>query len=195
MERRIKTGIFSGSFNPIHTGHLIIANYLCQFGGLDEVWFVVSPQNPMKDQSALIDDRHRVAMVERAIQGCPQLKHCDIELSMPRPSYTIRTLDTLREQYPDRDFHLIIGADNWAGFDRWKEAPRILNEYSLVVYPRQGYPMAKCPESEKNVILSDAPVMELSSTFIRNGVKQGKNMTGFVPAGAYDYMVENRLYL
>lgn len=194
MERRIKTGIFSGSFNPIHTGHLIIANYLCQFGNMDEVWFVVSPQNPLKDQQVLLDDRHRVAMTELAIQDCPQLKHCDIELSMPRPSYTIRTLDTLREKYPDRDFHLIIGADNWAGLDQWKESARILDEYKLIVYPRQGYAIPQSQTAGKNIMLSDAPIIELSSTFIREGLKQGKNMRGFVSDRVYDYIVKNRLY-
>ena len=194
MERKIKTGVFSGSFNPIHTGHLIVANYMCQFGGLDEVWFVVSPQNPIKDKSSLLCDGQRVAMTELAIADYPYFCHCDIELSMPRPSYTIRTLDTLREQYPEREFYLIIGADNWMKFDLWKDSRRILDEYKLIIYPRKDYPIGRNDITEKNVTLSDAPIIEISSTFIREGLREGKNMNFFIPANVYDYIIKNRLY-
>lgn len=195
MEKKIKIGLFSGSFNPIHTGHLIIANYMCQFEDLDEVWFIVSPQNPIKDKSSLLCDEHRVAMTELAIIGHSYFKHCDIELTMPRPSYTIHTLDALRAQYPENNFYLIIGADNWSKFGLWKDAKRILNEYNLIVYPRQGYPIEENSMTKKNITFSKAPIIEISSTFIRYALKHGKNMNYFIPANVYNYIIKNKLYL
>ena len=135
----MKIGIFSGSFNPIHTGHLIIANYLCEFEKLDEIWFVVSPQNPLKSKRDLLSDIHRITMVKKAIRGNRKFKYCDIEFSLPLPSYTVRTLKTLKEKYPENEFHLIIGSDNWLIFDRWKDYQEILDNYPIFIYPRLGY--------------------------------------------------------
>lgn len=191
----MKIGIFSGSFNPVHTGHLIIANYLCEFEDLDEIWFVVSPQNPIKLRSSLLTDSHRVAMVKEAIRENRKFKYCDIEFSLPAPSYTVRTLRTLREKYPEHEFCLIIGADNWLIFDRWRDYQEILDNHSIFIYPRLGYKID--PDRSlhgKSIQITQSPIIEISSTFIRKGIAEGKNMNYYVPSNVYRYIVSNRLY-
>ena len=168
----MKIGIFSGSFNPIHTGHLIIANYLCEFEKLDEIWFVVSPQNPLKSKRDLLSDIHRITMVKKAIRGNRKFKYCDIEFSLPLPSYTVRTLKTLKEKYPENEFHLIIGSDNWLIFDRWKDYQEILD----------------------NIQIAKSPIIEISSTFIREGISKGKNMNYYMPSNVYRYILSKALY-
>ena len=137
-EIKVKTGIFSGSFNPIHIGHLALANYLCEYEGLDEVWFMVSPQNPLKTQSELWNDELRLQLVKLAIEGYPHFKASDFEFHLPRPSYSVNTLEKLRETYPERNFYFIIGADNWTRFDRWYQSERIIKENQILIYPRSG---------------------------------------------------------
>ena len=137
-EIKVKTGIFSGSFNPIHIGHLALANYLCEYEGLDEVWFMVSPQNPLKTQSVLWNDELRLQLVKLAIEGYPHFKASDFEFHLPRPSYSVNTLEKLRETYPERNFYFIIGADNWTRFDRWYQSERIIKENQILIYPRSG---------------------------------------------------------
>lgn len=136
----MKTGIFSGSFNPVHIGHLALANYLCEYEGLDEVWFLVTPHNPLKEEDELMDDAFRLKLVQLAIEGYPKFKASDIEFNLPRPSYTIHTLDKLKETYPDREFHLIIGSDNWAlfpaGISRNVFLPKIIFLYIPVLVIR-----------------------------------------------------------
>ncbi len=191
----MKIGVFSGSFNPIHTGHLIIANYLCEFEGLDEIWFIVSPQNPSKSRDSLLDDSHRIAMVKKAIQGNRKFKYCDIESTLPLPSYTIRTLNTLSENYPQNEFCLIIGADNWLIFDRWKDYQKILDNYSIYIYPRLGYEIdPKRSLTGKNIQITRSPIIEISSTFIREGISKGKNMNYYMPSSVYRYILSNTLY-
>ena len=140
---KIKTGIFSGSFNPIHIGHLAIANYLCEYEGLDEIWFLVSPQNPLKAHSELWSDELRLKLVELAVEDYPRFHASDFEFHLPRPSYSVHTLDKLHATYPEREFYFIIGADNWARFDRWYQSERIIKENQLLIYPRPGYPIEK----------------------------------------------------
>lgn len=186
-------GILGGSFNPVHIGHLMIASYLVQWGYVDKVWLTLSPRSPMKSESTeLIPDVKRLAMLNAAIKGAPDIDVCDIELSLPTPSYTINTLDTLAATYPDKRFKLVIGSDNWAIFDRWRSAPNILDKYGVIVYPRPGYPVQNHADGMEVV---NAPTVNLSSTFIRKAIAKGRNMEYFLPAGVYKYIQNHRLYL
>lgn len=187
-------GIFSGSFNPVHTGHLILANYIAEFTEIEEVWFVVSPQNPLKTENQLSDEYIRFKMVEIALEKYTKLKASDFEFSMPRPSYTIDTLDALQEKYPEHTFTLIIGADNWSYFENWKEHDKILENYKLKVYPRLGYRISIAKKIKTKVEALDSPVIEISSTFIRENIKAGRNVRPLLPDNVYDYIAENKLY-
>ncbi|MGL5938039.1 MAG: nicotinate (nicotinamide) nucleotide adenylyltransferase [Phocaeicola sp.] len=185
-QQKIKTALFGGSFNPIHIGHLALANYLCEWGEVDEFWFLVSPQNPLKvDKSDLWEDQFRLELVKAAIANYPKFKLCDIEFQLPRPSYTIHTLRALSQQYPDREFTLIIGADNWQLFPRWYEAEEILANYSILIYPRPGFEVdeSKLPQQ---VRLVQTPLIEVSSTFIRESLAAGKDVRYFLHPAVYE---------
>lgn len=187
-------GILGGSFNPVHIGHMMLADYMAQFTDIDEVWLMLSPLNPLKKHpEELVSDHHRMAMLNIAAQGNPRIRVCDIELSLPRPSYTANTLDHLAALYPDCRFSLIIGSDNWLIFDRWYRYKEILTDYTPFVYPRPGYPVdtsALPPE----VTFIQAPLMEISSTFLRSAISSGHHMNYFLPQGVNEYIVENHLY-
>ncbi|MCH5245128.1 MAG: nicotinate-nucleotide adenylyltransferase [Muribaculaceae bacterium] len=186
-------GILGGSFNPVHIGHVMLASYLTQFTSLDSVWLTLSPLNPLKaNSSELIPDVQRLNMLAIATKNAPGIEICDIELSMPRPSYTINTLDFLCKKYPGRQFKLIIGSDNWKIFEQWRDYRRIIDQYGVIVYPRPGYPLPSLYEDGVDVI--DAPVFNISSTFIRRAVAKGFDMTFFLPSGVFDYIKKNRLY-
>ena len=188
-----KVGLFFGSFNPIHNGHLMLANYLAEYGGLDEIWFVVSPQNPFKDKKSLLADRHRLYMVEMAINGDERFQVCDIEFYMPQPSYTIDTLTRLQERHPNTDFYLICGMDNIESFKKWKNYEAILQYHHLMVYPRKGYSSNELVE-HPSVTVVEAPEIEVSSTFIRNAIGEGKDVRYFVPKEVYKYIVDMHFY-
>jgi len=187
-------GIFSGSFNPIHVGHLILANYMAEFTTLDEVWLLVSPYNPLKEKDDLLDDKTRLKMTEIALEDYDYLNASDFEFNLPRPSYTINTLDKLSTDFPDCIFTLIIGGDSWLDFHRWKDFDRLRREYNIIIYPRLGEDVVIPSEFSQNVKLVNAPVMDISSTFIRECIKEGKNMRAFVPSRVYDFIEENKLY-
>lgn len=187
-------GIFSGSFNPIHIGHVILANYIVEFTEIDEVWFIVSPHNPLKSQNELSDEHTRLEMVNIALKDYTKLKASDFEFSLPRPSYTIDTLKALNKAYPQHDFTLIIGADNWNIFENWKESNTILDNYKLKVYPRLGSRISIANKLKNRVEALDSPIVEISSTFIRESFSGDKDIRAFLPAGVYDYIIENKLY-
>ena len=180
-----KTGIFSGSFNPIHIGHLALANYLCEYEGLDEIWFMVSPQNPLKTKAELWSDELRLQLVELSISDYPRFRASDFEFHLPRPSYSVYTLEKLREAYPDREFYLIIGSDNWVLFPCWYQSERILVENHILVYPRPGYPVSSDSLPE-NVKVVSSPTFEISSTFIRRAMEEGKDVRYFLHPAVYE---------
>lgn len=174
-----KVGIFGGSFNPIHIGHLALANYLCEFSHLDEVWFMVSPQNPLKRNDKLWDDELRLELARLATEDYPKFKVCDIEFQLPRPSYTIHTLNALKEAYPGHEFTLLIGADNWKLFPHWKASDEIIAHHKVLVYPRPGYEIDE-NELPPSVSLVHTPLLEVSSTFIRESIEAQKDVRYFL---------------
>lgn len=185
-------GILGGSFNPVHIGHMMLASYLVQWGYVDSIWLTLSPRNPLKEPGELLPDMKRLTMLSIAAKGAPGIEICDIELSMPRPSYTISTLDVLRDRNPDTRFKLVIGSDNWRIFDQWRDAQRILDEYGVIVYPRPGYPVTD--EHVAGLEIVDAPMAHVSSSFVRDAIARGRNMNYFLPAGVYKYIIDNKLY-
>ena len=177
----IRTGIFGGSFNPVHNGHLAIADAICQRGLVDELWLMVSPQNPLKENTTLMDDDFRLRLAQIATKGHPHIKVSDFEFHLPRPSYTYNTLFRLKEAYPERKFTVIIGADNWTNFSKWYKADTLIRDYDFIVYPRQGYSVKK-QELPPNVHLLDMPLYNVSSTEIRRRLSNNENISDFVDA-------------
>ncbi|RSK35172.1 nicotinate (nicotinamide) nucleotide adenylyltransferase [Hymenobacter metallilatus] len=175
-----KVGLLFGSFNPIHTGHLILAHFMATHTDLAEVWLVVSPQSPFKIGQELLGERQRLELVERAIAGNHQLRALDVEFAMPKPSYTIDTLDELRRQYPTHRFVLLMGEDNLPGLPRWKQADRILAENEVYVYPRPGVDATEV-NAHPGVRVVEAPLLDISATFIRECVREGKSIRYLVP--------------
>lgn len=183
--KKIRTGLYGGSFNPIHNGHIAIARQMIEKAGLDEVWFMVSPQNPLKERDTLLDDAKRLEMARKALEGQPRLKACDYEFALPRPSYTWHTLQSLWRDYPDREFILMIGADNWAHFGRWYHADDIMRTCNILIYPRRGYnvnalSLPTCAQ------LVDTGLYDVSSTEIRQLIKEGRDVSRLVPADIVD---------
>jgi len=183
------TGLYFGSFNPIHNGHLMLANYLVENSGLDALWFVISPQNPFKTKESLLPDYQRLELVNRAIEGYTKFAACDIEFSMPKPSYTIDTLTYLGEKYPKREFALIMGTDNLDRLDRWKNYEQIINNHKIIVFPRNGSDGGAL-RSHPNVKIVDTPIIEVSSTFIRESIRNGKDVRFFMPEKVFEYVDE-----
>jgi len=189
----MKVGLFFGSFNPIHIGHLAIANYMLEFTDLEELWLIVSPQNPFKKRKSLINEYDRLKMVELAIENDSRIIASDIEFRLPKPSYTIDTLTYLSERNSSNEFILLIGSDNLEFFHKWKNYEEILKQYQLFVYPRPDSGLGQYASNEK-IKLVNAPLIEISSSFIRESIKLGKNIHHFLPAKVYDYIRNNHLY-
>ena len=188
-----RTALFFGSFNPIHVGHLIIADRMLQEEGVDEVWLVVSPQNPLKERGSLLADHHRMQMVRRAIEDNYSLRACDIEMHLPVPSYTVVTLAALAEKYPDREFCLIMGSDNLQTFRRWRNYEYILANYRIYVYPRPG--SSDCElASHPNVTMVDVPMMDISSSYIRRQIAAGHDVRYLLTEPVYKYLTEMHFY-
>lgn len=189
----MKIGIFSGSFDPIHIGHAILANYVLQWADLDEVWMMVSRRNPLKNNT-VASDKERLDMVRIVSEECSGLKASDFEFSLPTPSFTYNTLSELRTRYPDYSFYLIIGSDNFVIFDKWKDYHKILEEFKIIVYPRPGYSVDESKVSKNVIVLKDAPQLIMSSTFIREALKKGKRLNFFLPEKVSNYIDNKKLY-
>ena len=190
-----KVGLYFGTFNPIHIGHLAIANHMVEFSDLDEVWMVVTPHNPHKKKSTLLADHHRLEMVYRATEAYDNIKPSNIEFGLPQPNYTVNTLAYLEEKYPDYQFALIMGEDNLNTLHKWKNNEVILERFEVFVYPRVTSTTIK--EEFKNhpkITKVDAPIMEISSTFVRNAVKDGKRITPLLPQKVWEYIDEMNFY-
>lgn len=191
--RRI--GIFGGSFNPIHVGHALIASYIVENSELDSLWLVVSPQNPLKEGCSLASDYHRLRMTELVSRRINNVITSAFEFDLPKPSYTIDTLNALREKFPEDEFYLVIGADNWCVFDRWKSGDEIVSKYHIIIYPRRGYDIIIPEEYSNRVTVVDAPLIEVSSTQVRERLSQMKSVSFYVPEPVERYIIENNIYI
>ena len=176
----MQTGLFFGSFNPIHTGHLIIANHILNESSLKKIWFIVSPQNPFKPKNALLDEYNRLHLVRLAVEDDNRLKASDIEFHLPRPSFTSFTLTQLREKYPDHTFSIIMGSDSYLNLHKWKNYETIINNYSIYIYKRAGFGV-DTNKFKANIFVFEAPQLEISATLIRDNVKTGKSIRYLVP--------------
>ena len=197
----IRTGIFGGSFNPIHNGHVSLARQLREKAGLDEVWLMVSPQNPLKQAADLLDDEKRLTMARLALENKPGIIASDYEMHLPKPSYTWHTLQALSKDYPDREFVLLMGGDNWALFDRWYHYEDILRNYQIVIYPRRTAQEVSSdvqfPDNGTSLLtpcVVEAELLDISSTEIRQRIKAGKGIRRMVPKAVADYIRKEELY-
>lgn len=184
-----KVGLYFGTFNPIHIGHIIIANFMVEFSDLDEVWLVVTPHNPFKKKSSLLENHHRLEMVFRACENYSKLKPSDVEFKLPQPNYTATTLAKLEEDYPDYIFSPIMGEDNLKSFHKWKNYEVILERHEIYVYPRISLGQVENEfKDNPGIHRVEAPIIEISSTFIRQAVKEGKNIKPMLPEKVWEYM-------
>ncbi|MCK5370861.1 MAG: nicotinate-nucleotide adenylyltransferase [Cyclobacteriaceae bacterium] len=190
----MKAGLYFGSFNPIHNGHLIIAQAVQELAKLDKVWFIVSPQNPLKRNKSLLHEFDRYDMVKLAIEDNDRFKVSDIEFNMPRPSFTIDTLAYLKERHPGIQFKLIIGGDNLSIFPKWKNSQKIIKDFGLIVYPRPGSKQNDLI-NHPNVVFIEAPLLDISATFIRKCIKENRSIRYLVPEKAADFICDRKLYI
>ena len=203
----MNVGLYFGTFNPIHVGHMVIASYMSEHTGLDQVWFVVTPQNPLKNKKSLLQDSHRLALVREAVDESPNLKASDIEFGLSKPNYTANTLAHLIEKYPKHTFSLIMGEDNLRNFHKWRNYEHILKEHQIFVYPRvltfqeqlEGTKINNSQieklKKEKNVVYCEgAPVMKISASFIRHAIKEGKDVRFLLTEPVHKYVEEMHFY-
>ena len=191
---KLKVGLYFGSFNPVHIGHMAIANYMVEYTSIDQLWFIVSPHNPLKNKSNLLNDYQRLDLVNRAIEDDNRFRASNIEFNLPKPSYTIDTLTYLKEKFPDYEFVILMGSDNLESFHKWKNFKTIVQNYGIIVYPRPGFEQAKVLKHENIVIAKEAPLMEVSSSFIRNAIHEGKDVRHFLPQNVWKYVDEMNFY-
>jgi nicotinate-nucleotide adenylyltransferase len=190
----MKIGLFFGTYNPIHVGHMVIANYMVEFTDLDKLWIVVTPHNPFKEKKSMLADYHRLQLVKIAIGDDNRFKASDIEFNLPQPNYTVHTLAYLKEQYPDNDFVLVMGADNLSHFKKWKNYEEILDKYQVYVYPRvEGQVQLELVNHPK-VSFYQAPVMQVSSSFIRKSIADKKDVRYYLPKDVSEYINEMHFY-
>lgn len=189
----MKIGLFFGSFNPVHIGHMAIANYMAEFTDLDKLWFIVSPHNPLKTKQSLLAHYHRFEMVNRAIADDMRFAASNIEFNLPQPSYTINTLTYLSEKYPKNDFVIIMGSDGLETFNKWKNFEEIIKNYQRYIYPRPNTPTALLSNIE-NGRMVNAPMMEISSSFIRESIRMKKDIRHFLPISVWNYIYEMNFY-
>lgn len=195
MRNLKKIGLYFGTFNPIHVGHLIIANHLAENTNLDEVWMVITPQSPFKKKKNLLDNHHRLELVYRAVESFDKIKPCAIEFGMPTPNYTAKTLAVLSEKYPEKQFSLIMGEDNLKTFHKWKNYEHILSEYQIYTCPRVGE--KEVPEAfvnHPNIQFTDTPIIEISATLIRNSIRDAKDVRPLLPNEVWKYIDEMNFY-
>ena len=203
----MKVGLYFGTFNPIHIGHLVISNYMAEYTDLDQVWLIVTPQNPLKKKKSLLEDYHRLAVVKVSIEDNYKLRASDIEFNLPRPSYTSATLAYIKEKYPEHEFHLIMGEDNLRTFHKWRNYEHILKSQKIYVYPRtltiqeeeEVREICSVPDNELSrhpnvIVCEDAPVMKVSSSFIRQAIKDGKDVRYLLTDPVYKYIDEMNFY-
>lgn len=193
----MKVGLYFGTFNPIHIGHLVIANHMVQYTDLDEVWMVVTPHSPLKKKKGLLEDFHRIHMVNLATADYDYIKPSDIEFNLPQPNYTVNTMAHLHERYPKYEFSLLMGQDNLDSFPKWKNFDVLLERYAIYVYPRvfedrqDDNPLLKHPNIH---LVENAPIMEISATFIRDSIKEGKNIMPLLDKEVWKYIDHNLFY-
>lgn len=191
----MKIGLYFGTFNPIHTGHMIIANHMAEYSGLDQIWMVVTPHNPLKKKATLLNDIQRLELVFLATEDYPKIKPSDFEFKLPQPNYTVNTLAHLQDHFPQHEFALIMGEDNLRTFQKWKNWEVILENHEIYVYPRISTEIENITlKNHPKVHVIDAPVVEISSTFIRKSIKNKKNVRPLLPAKVWEYIDYNNLY-
>lgn len=188
-------GLYFGSFNPIHTGHLIIANHIIENSGLDKIWFVLSPHNPLKDSHSLLNEYDRLHLVEIAIKDNPKFRASNVEFHLPKPSYTIDTLTHLQEKFPLERFTVIMGSDSFQNLPRWKNYTQILKNHAIIVYQRPGFVVNPLDVQQKNILFLNAPLLDISATYLREQIKGQKSIKYLVPDSVLEYIKENKYYL
>ncbi len=192
----MKVGLYFGTFNPIHVGHLIIANHMAEHSDLEQIWMVVTPHNPLKQKNTLLDDRSRFHMVRLATEDYPKIKPSDIEFHLEQPNYTVNTLAHLKDKYPTHEFSLIMGEDNLNSLPKWKNYDYLLENYDIYIYPRISAETEIIPELKNHPCIHkiDAPIVEISSTFIRESIKEKKNVRPLLPENVWEEIDYNNYY-
>jgi nicotinate-nucleotide adenylyltransferase len=195
MTKKTKIGLYFGTFNPIHVGHMIIANHMAEHSDLDQIWMMVTPHNPHKEKNSLLDDRQRLHLVHLATEDFPKVKPSDFEFKLPQPNFTVNTLAHLQDKYPKYEFSLIMGEDNLKNLHKWKNYEVILANHEIYVYPRISSDIENLEfKNNPKIHIVNAPIVEISSTFIRENIKNGKNIQPLLPQKVWEYVEHNNFY-